>query len=291
MAWGPFRTGRAYVRQVRAYRRLNVLPERPGVAPAGADEEAAGYRLTRATVADLERLDFRALAGAPAPRVLLLSRDDGVDEALAGAWKERGSQVTAEAGSGWQEMMQQPRKSVVPEKVLSRTVAFLGGVAGSRLRAAAESTHPELHERSWVAGPGVVEEAFSFGEGGMMAGVLARPSRTSADAFPTVLFLTTASHQHIGPNRLWVRLARALSSLGLQTLRFNLTGVGDSVLLPGESPTHAYSTESVPEVREAMDALERFTGASLRPDGALLRRLPGVPRRRSRIRAWWASWA
>jgi len=259
VAWGPFRTGRAYVRQIRAYHRLHVLPGHG--ARADADEEAAGYRFTRSTLADLEALDLRALARAPAPRVLLLSPDQGVDEALSGAWKQRGAEVTSEAGSGWQEMMQQPRKSVVPEKVLGRVVAFLAGVAGSRVRAAAESTHPELHQRSWSAGPDVVEEAFSFGEGGMMAGVLSRPARGRTDGLPTVLFLTTASHQHIGPNRLWVRLARALSGLGLQTLRFDLTGVGDSVLLPGESPTHAYSTESIPEVREAMDALERSTGA------------------------------
>ncbi|MGZ6098781.1 MAG: alpha/beta fold hydrolase, partial [Myxococcaceae bacterium] len=81
------------------------------------------------------------------------------------------------------------------------------------------------------------------------------------DALPTVLFLTTASHHRIGPNRLWVRLGRALSALGLQTLRFDLTGVGDSLLLPGESPTHAYSRESISEVREVMDALEQQTGA------------------------------
>jgi alpha-beta hydrolase superfamily lysophospholipase len=261
VAWAPFRTGRAYVRQVRAYRLLNVLPEPPDGATAGTDEEAAGYRLTRSTVAELESLDLCALARAPAPRVLLLSRDEKVDDALAGAWKARGAAVSSEGGSGWQEMMQQPRKSVVPEQVLGRTVAFLAGAAGSRVRAATESTHPDLQERSWIAGPGVVEEAFSFGDGGMMAGVLTRPGSGSTDALPTVLFLTTASHQHIGPNRLWVRLARDLSGLGLQTLRFDLTGVGDSVLLPGESPTHAYSTESVPEVREAMDALQRFTGA------------------------------
>lgn len=261
VAWGPFRTGRAYVRQIRAYRLLNVLPGGPHRALPPGDEEAAGYRLTRSTVAELEALSLPALPRTPAPRVLIVSREGAADEALAEAWRKRGAELTLEPGSGWQEMMQQPRKSVVPEEVLARTVAFVAAAAGSRARAEAESTHPELHPRSWLAAPGVVEEAFSFGDGGMMAGVLARPARGSTDALPTVIFLTTASHQHIGPNRLWVRLARALSVLGLQTLRFDLTGVGDSILLPGESPTHAYSTESVPEVQVAMDALGRFTGA------------------------------
>ncbi len=261
VAWGPLVTGRAYVRQLRAYRLLNAVSADPRGTPTAADEEAAGYRLTRSTVGELEALDLRALSRPPAPRVLLLSREGEPDEALAGAWRQRGARLTLEAGRGWQEMMQQPRKSVVPEGVLGRTAAFLAEVAGKAISAPRRPSGAELEERRWVAARDVVEEAVCLGEEGMMAGVLSAPVRERSEVLPTVLFLTTASHQHIGPNRLWVRLARALSGLGLRTLRFDLTGVGDSLLLPGESPTHAYGTESVPEVREVMDALEQSTGA------------------------------
>ena len=259
-AWGPFTTGRAYVRQIRAYRLLNALPADQRAASAGTDEEGAGYRLTRATVGELERLDLRALARAPAPRVLLLWREAQEDAALARAWTALGAEVTVGPGDGWQEMMQQPRKSVVPEAVLQRSAHFLEGVAARIGQVPRLDPGPEQWDRRWEAG-GVVEEAVCIGEGGTMAGVLCRPARGSAESLPTVLFLTTASHHHIGPNRLWVRLGRALAALGLQTLRFDLTGVGDSLLLPGESPTHAYGRESVSEVREVMDALERATGA------------------------------
>ncbi len=261
VAWAPFTTGRAYVRQIRAYRLLNALPADLRGGPAAADEEAAGYRLTRATVGELERLDLRALTRAPAPHVLLLSREGPPDEALARAWTVLGAEVTAGPGAGWQELMQQPRKSVVPKAVLERSAGFLAGAAARIGQLSRLDPGPEQWTRRWDAGGGVVEESVCVGEGGMMAGVLSRPARGSAESLPTVLFLTTASHHHIGPNRLWVRLGRALSALGLQTFRFDLTGVGDSLLLPGESPTHAYSRESVSEVREAMDALERGTGA------------------------------
>ncbi|MGZ6059701.1 MAG: alpha/beta fold hydrolase [Myxococcaceae bacterium] len=261
VVWGPFTTGRAYVRQLRAYRLLNALPDDPRGRAVDGDEEAAGYRLTRSTVADLERIDLRALPRAPAPRVLVLSRETGSDEALVGAWKEHGSEVTVGAGTGWPEMMQQPRKAVIPEPVLEETCRFLAGVPAGVAGREREALRGAPRDRSWSAGDGVVEEAVCLGDGGTMAGVLGRPAGGGTDALPTVLFLTTASHHRIGPNRLWVRLGRALSALGLQTLRFDLTGVGDSLLLPGESPTHAYSRESISEVREVMDALEQQTGA------------------------------
>lgn len=261
VAWGPFTTGRAYVRQVRAYRLLNALPDDPRGPGASRDEEAAGYRLTRGTVEELERLDLRALARRPAPRVLLLSRDAESDEALGQAWTRLGSETTLGVGAGWPEMMQQPRKSVVPEAVLDESCRFLIEAAGERAVAERAPIDPSRLERCWSVPGSVVEEAVCLGDGGTMAGVLGKPAHGSTDAPPTVLFLTTASHHRIGPNRLWVRLGRALSALGLQTLRFDLTGVGDSLLLPGESPTHAYSRESVSEVREVMDAVERATGA------------------------------
>ena len=291
VVWGPFTTGRAYVRQLRAYRMLNALPDDPRGSAVDGDEEAAGYRLTRSTVAELERFDLRALARAPAPRVLVLSRETGSDEALVGAWKERGSEVTVGAGTGWPEMMQQPRKSVVPEAVLEETCRFLAGVPAGVAGREREAPHGAPRDWSWSAGDGVVEEAVCLGEGGAMAGVLGRPEHGSTDALPTVLFLTTASHHRIGPNRLWVRLGRALSALGLQTLRFDLTGVGDSLLLPGESPTHAYSRESVSRgARGDGRARAADRRAPLHPGGAVLRRVPDVPLGGGRSRGWWASW-
>ena len=69
-------------------------PADPRGTPAGADEEAAGYRLTRVDGGELEALDLRALTRAPAPRVLLLSaRRRAPDKALASAWKERGAEA------------------------------------------------------------------------------------------------------------------------------------------------------------------------------------------------------
>ena len=261
VAWGPFTTGRAYVRQIRAYRLLNALPSDPRGEAVTHAEEAAGYRLTRATASELEELDLRALPRAPCPRVLLLSREEHPDQALASAWTARGADVTTRPGPGWQEMMQQPRKSVVPEGVLEDAVRFLAGVAREVPGAPPVPAAPDRWQRGWPVGTDVVEEALCLGPGGRLAGVLGRPAQEGWEALPTVLFLTTDLHHRIGPSRLWVRLGRVLSRLGLQTFRFDLGGVGDSLLLPGQSPPHPYRTESVSEVREVMDVLERATGA------------------------------
>jgi pimeloyl-ACP methyl ester carboxylesterase len=260
VAWGPFATGRAYVRQVRAYRLLNALPSDPR-GEATHDEEAAGYRLTRATASELEELDLRALPRAPSPLVLLLSREGHPDRTLATAWTERGADVTTRPGPGWEEMMQQPLKSVVPESVLEDSVRFLSDVARAIPAAPRVPAAPERWQRGWAVGTEVVEEALCLGPDGRVAGVLGRPTQEGWETLPTVLFLTTDLHHRIGPARLWVRLGRVLSRLGLQTLRFDLAGVGDSLLLPGQSPPHTSGTETVSEVREVMDVLERATGA------------------------------
>jgi len=72
-----------------------------------------------------------------------------------------------------------------------------------------------------------------------------------------VLFLNAGLLHHVGPNRLHVSLARRLSGAGLRSLRFDLSGIGDS----GPRQNALGRDESmVSETQEAMDALAASHG-------------------------------
>ena len=45
---------------------------------------------------------------------------------------------------------------------------------------------------------------------------------------PTAVFLNVANQHHVGPNRLWVELARQWAGAGVRSLRLDLSGLGDS---------------------------------------------------------------
>ena len=146
-------------------------------------------------------------------------------------------------------MMQQPRKSVVPRGVLERTAAFLcrGRGKADRRRAGPDPSGAELRGARWAAGPGVVEEAVCLGEAGMMAGVLSAPvrgeharrSRRCCSSPPP----RTSTSGRTGSGYGWPGRSRASGS---RRFASTSTGVGDSLLLPGESPAHAYGPSRFP---------------------------------------------
>jgi dienelactone hydrolase len=82
---------------------------------------------------------------------------------------------------------------------------------------------------------------------------------TSPDpALPIVIMVNGGLIHRIGPNRTYVKIARALAAIGFSVLRIDLSGIGDS----------RPRTENLPpvqsvlaDVREAMDALTAKLGA------------------------------
>jgi pimeloyl-ACP methyl ester carboxylesterase len=72
------------------------------------------------------------------------------------------------------------------------------------------------------------ERGLRFGRAGNLVGVLTRPSHEVGTRVPTVVFLNSGIIHRVGANRLYVRLARALAREGIPSLRFDLSGVGDS---------------------------------------------------------------
>jgi pimeloyl-ACP methyl ester carboxylesterase len=72
-----------------------------------------------------------------------------------------------------------------------------------------------------------------------------------------VLLLNAGLIHHIGPNRIYVKIARRLAALGFVVLRFDLSGIGDSGPRKDKMP---FAESVINEVRQAMDYLEHFKG-------------------------------
>jgi pimeloyl-ACP methyl ester carboxylesterase len=74
----------------------------------------------------------------------------------------------------------------------------------------------------------------------------------------TVLFLTAGILPRVGPNRIYVRLARALAEHGWRAFRFDLSNVGDS---PPNREELSFEERSSSEIRAVVDALSSRYGS------------------------------
>lgn len=261
VAIAPVVRGRGYVRELRMLGQSE--------SPAGASPvdvlESAGFVMTRSTEAYLSQIDLRRLPQAPAPRVLIVERDDlesGLD------WhtelERQGAQVQVERWPGYAAMTADPQRARVPLQMVDgvvRTVAQwdatldLPAVAPKPL-----SGQGVLH----LTRAGVRETPVCLPAGGTASlfGVLTEPDTgPRPHGRPAVLMLNSGAVHHIGPNRLWVRLARQWAARGVTVLRIDLSGVGDSAARPGAPENVVYSAHAMQDVADALAYLRDGLGA------------------------------
>jgi hypothetical protein len=103
------------------------------------------------------------------------------------------------------------------------------------------------------------ERPITFGDDDRLMGILTEPppNRERRDA-PTLLTWNVGVHHRVGPHRVFVDLARHLASRGFASLRFDLSGRGDS-----EARREASSEmeSDLVDVREAMAAVAARRGS------------------------------
>ncbi len=104
--------------------------------------------------------------------------------------------------------------------------------------------------------PGVRESLESFGRHGSLAGILTLP-RDDASGPPVVLLGAGILHK-VGPSRASVELARRLAAAGHPTLRFDLSGIGDSARV--DEPSLAET--AVQDIRDAVSLVEERCGGT-----------------------------
>lgn len=281
--FAPCPTGRMYVREIRAFRlikqRADGFEVRPAKGARSGDEEAAGFVLDADLVPDLVKLSALDLPRAPAPRALILGRDDIPTEGpLVKALTAAGVAVDHRETPGYAAMMQDAHASVVPEALFDEVIAWLetahpalavAPASEASAPAAAEGAGPVLE----LVGDQAASERPLFFDEGRLFGVLTEPaSATSSSSVGTsaaapartcVIFTNPGAVHRIGNNRMYVSIARALAARGVAALRLDVGGIGDSLPAPGQRENNVYASTVGADVQATMRALrargfERF---------------------------------
>jgi pimeloyl-ACP methyl ester carboxylesterase len=115
------------------------------------------------------------------------------------------------------------------------------------------------------AGPRVRETALLFGADKSLVGVISDPPAVTGVAVaagaptnaPALVLLNAGLLHRVGPNRLYVKLARRLAAAGFVVARFDLSGVGDSAAAGERSD---FGERAVAETRACMDLLASSRG-------------------------------
>jgi alpha-beta hydrolase superfamily lysophospholipase len=256
--WAPCPSGRVLVRELRAAAASRAQP----ASGQSGDIEALGSLHTAQTLQDLQALDCVRLATPPAARVLVIGRDDIPGEGpLPAHYRSLGIETRFETWPGYSRMMVEPHAGVVEQGSLNAITQWLAGARDPHGAASPPAALPLPRVRSAELPGGVCEAPFTFGAKGSLFGILAEPGDTLdvPDArlrrHTAALLLNVGGNYRVGPNRLYVKMARELAARGFPALRLDLSGIGDSRDGAGAHTGSYYSRSAAADVRAAIDAL------------------------------------
>ena len=249
--WAVPAKGRLAVRELKAFAQV----EEQALGIGEGQFAAGGFPQSDELLADLGALDLTALPLPRGLRVLLLERDTlPVDKALVETLDRAGIEFTTAAGEGYGDMLAEPAFARPPQAVFETVESWLGG-PGAALPAESPPTGAAPVDERVTEHPLAVEHA-----GRRLVGVLAEPDR-KRDAVCAVL-LNAGAIRRIGPNRMWVELARRLAAQGVPTFRLDFAGIGDA---EGNGRfadvASLYQTEFAGQISAALDVLQRRLGA------------------------------
>ncbi len=269
VAIAPVVRGRAYLRELRLLGAAGSAAPGPA-ADADAGLESGGFSMSGKTCSTLSRLDLRKLERAPAPQLLLVERDDlpGLD-GWPDSLRAAGAQVEAHSWPGFVVMTDDPRWAKTPTVMFDGILATLrrwsehADLTGAGATSAPTVFEIETEISSGVPGQTVRERIVRIGGCNGLFGVLTTPGRSErpeGSMQSGVLTCNPGAVHHVGPNRLWVRLARQWAAAGLAVLRIDLSGLGDSPPRDGAQANVIYSPNAAQDIADSLAYLRAEVG-------------------------------
>ena len=259
----PVGNGKRYLRELTAWSR--IVSDRIGIGVDPDDETrcaVAGLRLAPGRLQAIANLGLQALRQSPAEHVLLLARPNhGGDAAVAETLTSLGATIEQRDYTGYEVLTIDSISALPPRALIADVTGWIAGRATAR-----DGTVPALRKPAAPApaaglrGEGFVEHPLRFGPDGRLFGILCQP--LAATAREPALLVNAGRDYHVGWARTGVTRARALAARGIPSLRFDISGVGDSSSAAGGPEEILYSQAQIDDVSLAIDALEERGFAS-----------------------------
>lgn len=244
VAFNAVTRGRRWLHELRAFEIAMNLQPSPTAAKVGG-QETSGFLLSPETCEALKGIDLTRVA-APASRVLLLERDD-----LPGSngWHDHlqvgGCRVERRCIPGYVDMMADAHVGQVAQVFIDACIEYLCDIStpdGIELEAPALPLRPSATLR---IGDVLIEETV-VSPGAGIFGILAKPRQH--DAHRALLVLNAGAVRHIGAGRFDVTFSRQMAASGLQALRVDLTGIGDSPAREGAAENLVFGPDCVRDI-------------------------------------------
>ena len=268
IAVAPIVSGRRHLRELRTIQLAASKHAAKGAAKdASTPFEVSGFTLSAATVAALAPVDL-ATGDAPARDMLIIDRSD-----LPGAkaWAEhcaaRGARVQYQSMQGFVRMMMSaPHLAVIPRPMIAAVKEWLAPWA-SAAASPPRSVDPLPRDGEFLAlrgdevGPntgGLSERPVMLTSRQVFA-VVTEPQSAEVRRGGVILLNAGATH-HIGPNRMYVKLARRWARHGYVVMRIDLTGLGDSSVDLAAADSQVFPQSAIEDIGAAIEFLQLSYG-------------------------------
>ncbi len=241
----PVVSGRQWWRETRAMENAMQLAAAPAGRELPADlHQSVGFVVTEETRAALTSVDLQGLERRPAPHVLLVDRDDlPPNDRWAARLRELGAEVDHRRLPGYAGMMLDPHHTLVPVDMVRAVSEWLDRIAPAGAGSPPPPPAPPAAAGPVPVAPGLTETAEFLDETRTVFGIVTAPD--GPPSARAIVLLNAGAVNRIGPNRLYVQLARRWAARGWLALRFDQAGIGDSPPWPNQDENVVYSTTAV----------------------------------------------
>ncbi len=268
IAVAPVVSGRAYLRELKALQMASEAQQASAPNTPDSDSlfESGGFVVQEATRQGLLAIDLSKLNAAPAQRVLLIDRDDLPGSVKwAAHLREHGVMVEQQTMTGYALMMADPHRGQIPDALLDTVLTRLRQTCSwpsTNLGAPGEALGTARPVSGEHHGTRSLDRAAYIGHAPALLSLLSEPADQALQhpAHMGILMLNAGAIRLVGPNGMYVPLARAWANQGHTVLRLDIGGLGDSPPHAGSPDNTVYSDRALADVRGAIAHLQAQAG-------------------------------
>jgi len=274
IAVAPITSGRRYLREMRTI-QLAAAADAP--APADGSLEVSGFSLSAATMGALSLVELPQLALPSVQEVLIVDRKElpGA-KAWADALTQSGVKAKYQPQPGFVRMMMTaPHFSVIPQAMIAATRDWLRCLTPSSPQPSNEPNLERAPRREYrdaqgdstvlrlpcepdAPGATLTETVMFLSKEPRMFAIVTEPRDGEPRRRGVILVNAGATH-HVGPNRMYVTLARRWARRGYVVVRMDLAGLGDSDTRRDRPDGEVYPPAALDDIRVAVDFMrERY---------------------------------